>query len=252
MNWKISFATALLVATLPVSVRGQEANKYQGFQVSCNDRVKCDGVNRQQQDITQTRKIQPPIPNRDSKFYGGGTLGVFFPSEIENTDIDPSTGFGGSIYGGYKFNNFISVDTEFLIFSGDSDVETVDGSFTSWSIFLNPRFTYAFNQNSERSPYIFASPGVGFGRGSLGGDVADTIEEVNDGDTSGDGLAIQAKAGIGFPISDRVDLIGQARYTNIFGVSEDVPELENGIPTGETEDRDISTFGVEFGLNFKF
>ena len=261
----IILASALL-ASLPVAVQAQETSSYDNLKVSCESGAECSdfGVNFQQGDEvaqytprrTRTRRTRG---SDDKKIYAGATLGLFFPSEIDDyrlqiisgdaTDlqsVDPSTGFGGSIYGGYKFSEMIGADIEAFVFGGDSD--PLDSSYTSYGFFINPRFTYSFNPENFKSFYVFASPGIGIAGVDFGDEISDASQNSDD---SGTGFALQAKVGAGYPVTDTIDIIGQVRYFNAFNVLETTQFGEAG-EVSESEDQDFNSLGFELGANFKF
>lgn len=269
MNIKTTVLAIILATGLPLAAQAQDTKDYESLKVSCQSGAECNDFNKvnfqgQGDEIaqtrrTRTRRTRSSISSLDSKYYVGGTLGVFFPSEIDDFNVpvtaggnttlqqvDPGTGFGGSIYGGYKFSDLISADAEALLYFGNAD--PLDGSYNSFGFFVGPKFTYTLDETNDQSLYIFASPGIGVGNVNFGGDLGDALT-----DDSGTGFALQAKAGVGYPISDKIDLIGQARYTNIFGVV-DVPEVgENGtVVQGETESKGLNAFGIEIGAQYKF
>ena len=266
MKIKNAILAAVLVAGLPVAVQAQDAEKYNEYQVGCESDVNCNDfdINYQQQSdkITQVPRRTRTRRTRssgDKKIYAGGTLGLFLPSEIEDFQVgvtsgsvndlqtvDPGAGFGGSIYGGYKFSDLIGADIEAFVFGGDAD--PLDSSYTSYGFFVNPRFTYSLNPDNFKSFYVFASPGIGIAGINFGGDLSDSLGDDND---SGSGLALQAKVGAGYPISETIDIIGQVRYFNAFNVVEITRFGVNG-EISETEDKGFSSLGFEVGANFKF
>ena len=266
MKIKAAILASALVAGLPVAVKAQDVENYDNYRVSCETGVECKDfdVNYAQDDrVTQTprrtRTRRTRSSSNDKKIYAGATLGIFLPSEIEDFDInissgdtndletvDPGTGFGGSIYGGYKFSNFISADVEGFVFGGDSD--PLDSSYTAYGFFVNPRFTYSFNPDNFKSFYVFASPGIGIAGINFGDEIADAQGVEDDG---GAGFAIQAKAGVGYPVSETIDIIGQVRYFNAFNVIETIQFGQAG-EGSETEDQGFSSLGLELGANFKF
>ena len=85
--------------------------------------------------------------------------------------------------------------------------------------------------------------GINFGDeiGNAGG-----VEE-----DSGTGFALQVKGGVGYPVSDSIDIIGQARYFNAFNVIE-TREFGQGGEVSETDDQGFNAFSLEAGVNFKF
>lgn len=270
MNIKTTVLAIILATGFPLAAQAQETNGHESLKVSCQSGGECNNfdVNFQGQgdEIAQTGRTRRTRTRRtrsssvDSKYYVGGTLGLFFPSEIDDFNVrvtangnttlqqvDPGTGFGGSIYGGYKFSDLISADAEALLYFGNAD--PLDGSYSSFNFFVGPRFTYTLDETNDQSLYIFASPGIGVGNVNFGGDLGDALGD----DDSGTGFALQAKAGVGYPVSDKIDIIGQARYTNIFGVV-DVPEVGNNgnVVEGETESKGLDAFGIELGAQYKF
>ena len=255
---------AVLLALTPVAVRAQDVDSsYENYQVGCNSGAECNDfeVNYQEDELAQRtrerRRTRRTRRTDDKKIYAGATVGIFFPSEIDDFDIgitsgqttdlqtvDPGTGFGGSLYGGYKFTDFISADIEGFVFGGDAD--PLDSSYTSYGFFVNPRFTYTFNEYN--GVYVFASPGIGLAGVSFGDEISDA-EGVEDG--SGTGFALQAKAGVGYPVSDSIDIIGQARYVNAFNAIE-TTQFGAGGEVSESEDQDFNSFSIEAGVNVKF
>lgn len=181
------------------------------------------------------------------KIYLGGTVGLFLPSEsdeftLDNSDfdfdsIDPDSGFGGSGYIGYKFNNFLSADLELLAFGGNA--EPFDSDYTSLGFFVNPRYTLPIGSNPNASPFIFVSPGIGVAGVGFGDDIEDQISE----DGLNTGVALQLKGGVGLPLSESIDIIGQARYFNAFSVYE--------ISDANDDEQGFSSVSLEAGLNFK-
>lgn len=252
---------ATLVSAFPVAVQAQDLDNYQ---VGCDSGAECNDfkANYGQQadagnEVSQRTRTRRTRSTNDSKYYVGATIGVFFPSEIDNLEVpaivndvgsiqavDPGTGFGGSLYGGYKFSEYISADVEGFVFFGDAD--PLDSSYTSYGFFVNPRFTYTFDDtgNSLEGVYVFASPGIGLAGIDFGEDIGDALGD-ND---SGTGFALQIKAGAGYPVSDKIDIIGQARYLYAFSAFE--VDRTVGQVT-ETEDQDFDAFSIELGVNYK-
>ena len=255
---------AVLLALAPVAVRAQDVDSsYENYQVGCNSGAECNNfeVNYQEDELAQrTRERRRTRRTRsadDKKIYAGATVGIFLPSEIDDFDIgiisgntvnletvDPGTGFGGSLYGGYKFSDFIGVDVEGFAFTGDAD--PLDSSYTSYGFFVNPRFTYTFDD--ANGFYVFASPGIGLAGISFGDEIGDAEGVTDD---SGVGFALQAKAGVGYPVSDSIDNIGQARYFNAFNAIE-TTQFAAGGEVSESEDQDFNSFSIEAGVNVKF
>ncbi|MDJ0596532.1 MAG: hypothetical protein QNJ72_42290 [Pleurocapsa sp. MO_226.B13] len=72
--------------------------------------------------------------------------------------------------------------------------------------------------------------GIGFG---------DEIDDIVEDPDSG--FAFQIKAGAGLPLSESFDVFGQIRYVNAFDI----------YPEQDGDDGNLSTVGLEAGLNFK-
>lgn len=196
-------------------------------------------------ELGQTSRTSSSRGNQSltKRVYAGVTLGVFFVSELDGIEIieadldieviDPDTGFGGSIYAGYRLSHIIGLDLEGYLLGGGAEPE--DSNFSSFGLFVNPRFFLPLGSNSLKAPYLFASPGVGLVGIGFGEEIDDFVE---DPDTA---FAFQIKVGGGLPLSESFDVIGQIRYVNALGI---YPE-ENG------DDGNLSTVGLEVGLNFK-
>ena len=257
MKIKNTILAGLLVAAFPMAAQAQNIENYDEYQVSCETGADCNDfdVNYEQQPTnelsqrTRTRRTR----RRSSdfkKFYVGGALGIFSPGELDDgLNIDPGTGFGGNLYAGYKFSKFIGADLELLIFGGDAEVPDTDAfddsTYASVGLFASPRFTYSFDQdNVNKSPYVFLSPGLGINAVGFGGDIEDDLED-SDVDTSGTGFALQAKAGVGLPLSETLDIFGQTRYLKTFNI---YTESDDDL----LDDQDFSSLGFELGLNLKF
>jgi len=252
MKFKITMLAALAVLAIPFAAQAQETQSYESLKVSCESGAECQdfGVNFQQGDeVAQTRRTRTRRTRRsssDSKAFAGATLGLSFPGEIDDSIIDPGTGFGGSIFGGYNFTDLISAEAEASLGFGSNDEEVaggqeIDGSYTLFTIFVGPRFTYTIDKGNDRSPYVFATPSIGFGALNIGDDVGDRIEDAGT-DSSGGGFGIQGKIGAGYPVSDKLDLIGQAKYSRIFSIVE----------VADGDDEGLGTFGIDAGLSYKF
>lgn len=212
-------------------------------------------------------------------YYGGFSVGIGFPSGTagENTDFtdentgttvpliapDYTTNFEGSIFGGIKFTKNIAADLEFLVALGgiSDDLENsindglvaiipgfadsgftaeVDGDFSAFAFYLNPRFELPVGENGKFS--LYASPGIGLAQTNVNvtADVVAEGEEtiaVQDQDASNTGISFQIKGGANYLISDTTSIFGQVRYANL--------------PTDDGFDS-IDIFGVETGLNFNF
>ncbi|MGF1588038.1 MAG: outer membrane beta-barrel protein [Pleurocapsa sp.] len=269
MNIKTSVLAIILATGFPLAVQAQEVNDYANYQVACDSGAECNDfeVNYEQSDgdeVAQTRRTRPGRTRTgiddDQRIYAGATLGIFFPSEIDNFQVgvvgpgnvttlqtvDPGNGFGGSVYGGYQFSELIGADIEAFVFGGDA--EPFDSSYTSYGFFVNPRFTYTLDPDNDRSIYVFASPGIGLAGINFKDDLSDALGGDSD---SGTGFALQIKAGGGYPVSDSIDIIAQARYFNAFNAIE-TTQFGQGGTISQTEDKDFNAFSIEAGANFKF
>ncbi len=89
--------------------------------------------------------------------------------------------------------------------------------------------------NTLKAPYLFASPGVGIVGIGFGDEIDDIVEDPDSG------FAFQIKAGAGLPLSESFDIFGQIRYVNAFDI----------YPEQDGDDGNLSTVGLEAGLNFK-
>ena len=200
-------------------------------------------------EISQLRRERRTRGDELKRIYLGGSVGLFLPSdsdeiEFANDDfnfdsVDSDSGFGGSIYAGYKLNPFLSADLELFAFTGNA--EPFDSDYTSVGIFINPRYTLPLSGNPNAGLYVFASPGIGIAGVGFGDDIEDQISE----DGLNTGVAIQLKAGAGLPLSESIDVFGQARYFNAFNVYE-----ISGVDDDD-EEQGFSSFSLEAGLNFK-
>ena len=256
MKLKTIILATLLSLGLPLAAKA-ESQDTASYKVSCDE--ECDRLQVTQNkpftiiadsyDVGQRRDRTRSYRGNQSltkRIYAGGTLGIFFVSELdgieifeeleENSDIDaidPNTGFGGSIYAGYRLSHILGADIEGYIFGGGAEPE--DSNFSSAGLFVNPRFFLPLGSNSLKAPYVFASPGVGIVGIGFGDEIDDIAEEP---DSS---FAFQIKAGAGLPLSESFDVIGQIRYVNALGIYEEA----NG------DDANLSTVGLEVGFNFK-
>ncbi len=251
----------LLTCGVCLTANGETVNKSLTTSDSC-DSV-CSKQNEQtnnlddteQEKLEQAQLVVDSGNRRDfsreglKKIYLGGTVGLFLPSDVDtiqfsNDDfnfdsIDSDNGIGGSVYAGYKFNSFLSADLELLAFTGNA--KPFDSDYTAVGFFLNPRYTLPIGGNPNAGLYLFASPGIGVAGVGFGDEIEDRISE----DSLKTGVAIQLKAGAGLPLSETIDVFGQARYFNAFKVYE----ISNA--DGTEADDGFSSFSLEAGVNFK-
>ncbi|WP_319420157.1 outer membrane beta-barrel protein [Pleurocapsa sp. FMAR1] len=215
MNIKTSILAALVVAIVPAAVQAQETNGYKNYQVACESGANCSDFNVDYQqpernsDIAQygsrrTRRTRRTLNSQLKKTYVRGNLGVFLPGGSANT------GFGGGGLLGYNISEKIAAELEIFDYFGGTDVDNLDYNYLG--IVANGVYKYPFGTD-PKSPYAFGGAGIGIGITNLSGDVADAVDALG-GDTSGTGFLFQGKLGAGYPITDKIDAIGQVRYVN--------------------------------------
>lgn len=228
---------------LPFAAQAETVPTNQDYQVSCissseqeQQNFNCDSLsvsydqttglqtpqessNSDEEIAQRTRTRRTRSSRNDKKFYVGTNVGILFPfSDNINVGFAPP-----NIFGGYKFNKYISADAEFFYYLGGTDFVRVDNNedidYFAFGFLFNPRFTYSFSKKSN-SIYAFVSPGIGYGRVNF-----------SEGVTDLDGFTLQIKWGAGFPISKKLDVIGQMRYINVFneGENADGLSLDGGV-----------------------
>jgi hypothetical protein len=187
---------------------------------------------------TRTRRTRSTSSSLDSKYYAGGNLGLFVPFNGDNSDDDIGIDFGGLF--GYKINKNISAEVE--LFNARGGTDTDDLGYSIFGATANGVYRYYFNPDNSKSLYAYGGLGLGFGKLSATGDVADDLDDRGV-DTSDTGFLLQTKAGVGYPISDNIDLFGQARYANVFIGEEDNVE-------GSGDDGNGISFDIGATYNF--
>ena len=210
MNLRTAILSALLLA-IPVSVRAQDVESYENYQVACDSGAECNSfdVNYEESDadkISQTRRTRTrrTRSSSDSRYYVGGNIAPFIPF-----DGDLDVGFGGGVFGGYKFTENISAEVEVFDYFGGTETDDLD--YNNFGATANGVYRYYIDPGSSDSLYVFAGLGVGVGIGDFTGDVAD------DGDLDSEtGFLLLGKGGVGYPVSDRIDLFAQTKFFNIF------------------------------------
>ena len=214
MNIKTSILAALVIAVAPAVVQAQETNGYENYKVAC-DGANCSDFNVDYQqpdsnsDIAQygsrrTRRTRRTLDSELKKIYVRGNLGVFLPGGNANT------GFGGGGLVGYNVTKNIAAELELFDYFGGTDVDNLDYNYFGAAV--NGVYKYPFGTD-PKSPYAFGAAGIGVGVSNLSGDVADAVDALG-GDTSGTGFLFQGKLGAGYPLTDKIDAIGQVRYVN--------------------------------------
>lgn len=241
MNIKTIALATILATGVPVAVQAQEAGDLQNYQVSCETGAECSNFNvnfEQEGDrvaqIRRTRTRRTRSRSVDSKYYAGGNIGLFFPGE-DGFD----TGFGGAAKFGYNFTKNVAAEIEGLGYFGGSEID--DLGYNVLGLAANGVFKYPFNPDNDKSVYGFAGAGIGIGRVAATGDVVDQLEADAEAageefDSSETGFLFQGKAGIGYPIGDKTDIFGQARYLNV-----SVDDLDNS-----------DGFAIEAGASYNF
>ena len=220
MNIKTTLLAALLVLT-PVAVRAQDVDSYDSYRIGCNSGAECNDfeVNYQEDEVAQrTRNRRTRRTRRsDTKYYVGGNIAPFIPF-----DGDLDVGFGGGVFGGYKFTNNISAEVEIFDYFGGTDTD--DLGYNNFGATANGVYRYYIDQTNPRSLYVFGGLGVGIGVASATGDVADDLDDAGI-DTSETGFLVQGKGGVGYPITEKIDAFAQTKFFNIFVDGEDADGL---------------------------
>lgn len=265
MNIKITALALMLAIGFPVAAQAQNTNGFDnnvqtpsqpgidvqtpsqsGFEVQTPSVTPSEpDVNFQEQDNelsqnrrTRTRRTRTTSSSLDSKYYAGGNLGLFVPFNGDDSDDDLGIEFGGLF--GYKVNKNISAELEIFNARGGTDVD--DLGYSILCVSANGVYRYYFNPDNSKSLYAFGGLGLGFGKVSATGDVADDLDD--DGfDTSDTGFLLQTKAGVGYPVADNIDLFGQARFANVF-----IGEDDNVQGSGE----DGNGISFDLGATYNF
>lgn len=226
-----------IILNSPISVFAQES-KVLGEQTT---RLFSQLDNRNKDSIPRERRTRKDRKSDGISGYAGATFGIFFPDFDEDSDIfsgsdtDINDGFGGSLFGGVKFNQYLATDLEFVAFAGDidSDLDVDDENYNVTSVFLNPRFILPLN-DKDNSLDLFLSPGIGFS--TLTSRVEDEVGDFDSTTTIEDDtrFAWQVKGGASVPISSKFSILGQLRYAS------------------QTGDDAIDYFATEVGVEFDF
>ncbi len=246
MNIKTSILAALVIAVAPAAVQAQETNGYENYKVACESGANCSdfNVDYQQPDSNKiaqygseygrtrrTRRTRSTLDSELKKTYVRGNIGVFLPGGNANT------GFGGGGLVGYNLTKNIAAELEIFDYFGGTDVDNLDYNYFGAAV--NGVYKYPFGTD-PKSPYAFGGAGIGVGVSNLSGDVADAVDAAG-GDTSGTGFLFQGKVGAGYPITDKIDAIGQVRYVN----------TSTDYAVGGVSGVDDS-FALDFGATYNF
>lgn len=245
MKIKNAILAGVLIAGLPVAVNAQEVENYDEYKVGCEAGVDCNDfdVNYEQSEtndeLSQRTRTRRTRRSSDKKIYFGATPGIAFLGDGTNT------GFGGSLFGGYNFSEKASAELEIFDYFGglDDGVSSFDSviddsGYNYLGLAANAVFKYPFDQSNSRSFYGFAGIGLGYGRFSFTGDFGDFLDD-NNIDNSLGGFLFNTKLGVGYPVTDSIDLMGQLRYANTF-----LDEVNN-----VTFQQDAITFDIGAKLN---
>jgi opacity protein-like surface antigen len=261
---------AVLVFGLAETAQADQTNNHQDLYLACNPAIdqgsnlNCS-FNPQPTEIKQGSDTQIAQGTRGRRrkskvdgYYGGFSGGIGFASGDAATDPDRAlagddytleykNSIDGSIFGGIKFSKNLSADLEFFLalggletestenFLSDNGVEgNVDGDFSAFALYANPRFELPITKDDKLSLYI--SPGIGLSQTNANLSVEGTSSNV-EVDESGTGISFQVKGGAEYQISDTMDIFAQARYVTL--------------PTGGDLDS-IKIFGIDGGLKFNF
>ena len=242
MKFKISLLATLLVAAFPFAAKAQDTNSYESLKVSCESGAECSdfGVNFQEEGdkVAQTRRTRTRRTRSggsvDNKYYVGGNVGLFLPffDASDIVDYDPGFTFGG--FGGYRFTENISAEIEVYDSLGGSEID--DLGYNVFAASANGVYRYYFNPGNDKSLYAYGGLGLGVGILNPTGDESDGLDSQT-------GFLLQGKAGVGYPVAEKIDLFGQARFTNVF-LGEDEDEGFNG--------DDANGLSIDFGATYKF
>ncbi|MEM8722110.1 MAG: outer membrane beta-barrel protein [Cyanobacteria bacterium P01_G01_bin.39] len=243
MNIKTIVLGIILATGIPIAAQAQDADKYEDYQVGCSS-TECSNLNvnyeqPRDSEVAQTRRTRTRRSRRrtpDSRFHIGGHLAPFIPFDGE-LDV----GFGGGIFGGYKLTKNISLEIDVYDYFGGTEVDDLD--YNIFGAAASGVYRYHLKPNDSRSPYIFAGLGVGVGVVDATGDVADDAEDAGI-DTGTTGFLLQGKGGVGYPITDRIDLFGQTRFFNVFLDEDDF--------SGAGDGDDADGVAIDIGATFNF
>jgi opacity protein-like surface antigen len=214
--FKNASIAAALVFGLSQTAQADQTNNYQDLYIACNpaidqaSKLSCS-FNLQPTEVKQGSDTQIAQGTRGRRrkskvdgYYGGFSLGAISPSGgidvigdptvpgLEDpSDIDYSTGFAGSIFGGVKFNEMIAAELEFLLGLGSGDTDGVnndyqdffgslsdslegtgvdltgdfeaESDYSAFAIYASPRFDLPISEKFS----VFISPGVGLSQTNI-------------------------------------------------------------------------------------
>ena len=241
LDAKITVLTTIFSIFPGLIAQAQEINSVEDYQFYCSSAAyyydvespECEKYKpvyeQQRQQESNDVNSSPTRDNKETtsstqqvRGYMGASLGAFFPDE-ELAD----TGFGGSIFLGANFNQYISLELEAGLLGGGTELDIAD--YSVWALFINPRFNLPLDANSQDAKVsLFVSPGIGISQAEI--DIDEFDLEVED-ETR---FTIQVKAGIEYDISRNNSLFLQGRYVT------------------QTAENTIDFFSVEAGTKFTF
>lgn len=260
MKIRKTILAAIVLATIPMAAKAQNADNYKNYRVSCQaDCHNFDVIYQQNRSSdrpiaqrTRRRRTRPTTSNR--KFYLGVNGGAFFTGEPANT------GFGPSIVGGYQFNENLGAELEGFYYFGGLDEDSIfndfqqqqidagnidiDLGYNNLGIAANFMGKYPFNKNNPKSIYGIAGFGLGYSRLQLNVDISDATQSVSQ-DVSFSGFLLNSKFGLGLPVSNALDVTAQFRYGYAFYGDAEI----EGITIPSADDDFIT---IDLGARFNF
>ena len=256
--WSIAKNTTLAIAIvlgLSQGAKAEEIETQDTIEVSCNpfaseiSESECNrdlSVESQPEQIAQRRGRRRK--SRVEGYYAGASLGIFFPNDLD--DVETNNGFGGSVFGGVKFNKYFSADLEVFGAFGDfEDIEVDNGedielNYSGFGFYINPRAELPLFQLAGSTATAFISPGIGISSSTIEVDFnqalnPDSVLDISETDGTQLGFSFQVKGGIKIPVSSTINLFGQVRYAIL--------------PTDDflVEDS-LNLFSTEGGVSFNF
>ena len=292
--------TAILVLGLAQTAKADESSSYQDLRISCDpaidsaSRLNCSFNTISPETASDTNTIAQGGRGRRRKskvegYYGGFSLGAMLPtggitqvppegSTVSTPEIEYSTGFAASVFGGVKLSKSLGAELEFLFGTGSSDSDefnnnfneainnappgvsvegelTVDNSYTVFALYASPRFDLPVSEKFN----VFVSPGIGISQTNLENEVdnslqitgaddvpaANLLNQANGEDLEEDfnstGISFKIKGGAEYKISDSIAVFGQASYVTLPTEDSDRFELDS-----------LNSFLAQAGLTFNF
>lgn len=180
-------------------------------------------------------------------YYLGGAAGIGHTHDMDienattNTDAELDTGFAGIVSFGYKYDQ--SWRGEFELGYRRNDVDSASGFSDAGgdvdALTGMVNVLYDFENSSNFTPFVGA--GIGVARIDADGTISGT-QIVDDSDTA---LAGQLLAGVGYKVSDSLDLTARYSFTA-------APDLEFDAVDGTSFDSEYYNHAVMVGLRFHF